>query len=103
MKAVNVPNFKTGITSNLKIKPETTKIMSKKTKAFLYNFIGFALFYTISYFIIITFTHMTGLWVPITSAVVSTIIAPKFQVARFQGEEKIFMKWLFVKGIKEVK
>lgn len=46
---------------------------------------------------------MTGLWVPITSAVAATILSPKFQVARFQGEEKIFMKWLFVKGIKEVK
>lgn len=77
--------------------------MSKKTKSFLYNFIGFAFFYTVCYFLIITFTHMTGILVPITSAVASTILSPKFQVARFQGEEKIFMKWLFIKGIKEVK
>lgn len=77
--------------------------MSKKTKSFLYNFIGFAFFYILAYFLIITFTHLTGYWIPITAAVISTILAPKFQVARFQGEEKIFMKWLFVKGIKEVK
>ncbi|RYJ45158.1 MULTISPECIES: hypothetical protein [Flavobacterium] len=77
--------------------------MSKKTKSFLYNFIGFAFFYIVAYFLIITFTHLTGYWIPITAAVISTILSPKFQVARFQGEEKIFMKWLFVKGIKEVK
>jgi len=77
--------------------------MSKKTKAFLYNFIGFAFFYTAGYFLLVTFTHMTGLWVPITAAVVSTILSPKFQVARFQGEEKLFMRWLFIKGVREVK
>ena len=77
--------------------------MSKKTKAFLYNFIGFAFFYTVAYFLINEFTHMTGFWVPVTAAVVSTILSPKFQVARFQGEEKLFMRWLFIKGVKEVK
>lgn len=77
--------------------------MSKKNKALLYNFLGFAFFYFIVYVLIVNFTHMTGYMIPITSAVVSTILSPKFQAVRFQGEEKIFMKWLFVKGVKEVK
>ncbi|WP_330441662.1 MULTISPECIES: hypothetical protein [Flavobacterium] len=77
--------------------------MSKKNKALLYNFLGFTFFYFIVYILIVTFTHMTGYMVPVTSAVASTILSPKFQAVRFQGGEKIFMKWLFVKGVKEVK
>ncbi len=77
--------------------------MSKKTKALLYNFISFAFFYTAIYFLLSHFTHLTGLWLPITSAVMASILTPKFQTVRYQGEEKLFMKWLFMKGIREVK
>lgn len=77
--------------------------MNKKTKAFLYNFICFALLYTLCYFLIITFTELTGLWIPVTAAVAASILAPKFQAVSYQGENKIFMKWLFFKNVKEVK
>jgi hypothetical protein len=46
---------------------------------------------------------MEGFWIPVTAAVATTILAPKFQYANYRGEEKILMKWLFIKGIKEVK
>lgn len=77
--------------------------MSKKTKAFLYNFLGFAPIYMVLYFLIITFTHLQGVWVPVTAAVITSIIAPKFQAVNYEGHEKIFMKWMFLKGVKEVK
>lgn len=77
--------------------------MNKKTKTFLYNFICFALLYTLMYFIVVTFTQLTGLWIPVTAAIVSSILAPKFQVVNFQNEEKIFMRWMFIKGVKEIK
>jgi hypothetical protein len=30
-------------------------------------------------------------------------LAPKFQAVKTNEGEKIFMKWLFIKGVKEVK
>jgi hypothetical protein len=77
--------------------------MSKKTKAFLYNLLGFAPIFLLTSFLAQTFTGLTGLWIPVTAFMVTLLLSPKFQVARFHGEEKIFMKWLFIKGIKEVK
>lgn len=77
--------------------------MSKQTKAFIYNLLGFILFYTISYILFRNYTGLTGFWVPLASAVVTTILAPKFQYVRQAGGDKIYMKWLFIKGIKEVK
>ena len=77
--------------------------MNKKTKAFLYNFLGFAIFFTIVYFLVVRFTGVTGLWIPMISGVSASILTPKFQVVTYMGEEKLFMKWMFVKGIKEIK
>jgi hypothetical protein len=77
--------------------------MNKKTKAFLYNFLGFALFFTIVYFLVVQFTDLSGLWIPLTSGVAASILTPKFQVIKYMGEEKLFMKWMFIKGVKEIK
>ncbi|KGO94789.1 hypothetical protein [Flavobacterium subsaxonicum] len=77
--------------------------MSKSTKALLYNFLGFAPIYLLLYFLIGKFTNLTGWWIPVTAAVATTILAPKFQAAKYLGEEKIFMKWLFIKGPREIK
>lgn len=77
--------------------------MSKKTKAFLYNFLGFAAHFTLAYFLIVRFTGLDGLWIPITSAVAASLLTPKFQALTIYGEEKLLMKWLFIKGVKELK
>lgn len=76
--------------------------MSKKVKAFLYNFLGFAFFFTIVYFLVVQFTHLDGLWIPITSGVAASILSPKFQAVKYMGEEKLLMKWMFIKGVKEI-
>lgn len=77
--------------------------MNKQNKAFVYNLLGFILFYVISYALFYNFTGLRGFMLPLASAVVTTILAPKFQYARQAGGDKIYMKWLFIKGIKEVK
>lgn len=77
--------------------------MSKKTKSFLYNLIGFALFFIPLQLVLTRFTNLTGLWIPMTAFVIGTILAPKFQAIRTKDGEKLFMKWLFVKGVKEIK
>jgi hypothetical protein len=77
--------------------------MNKKNKAFVYNLLAFVFFYCLSYFMLYTFTQVKGLWLPLISAVVTTILTPKFQYSREAGGDKIYMSWLFFKGIKEVK
>jgi hypothetical protein len=77
--------------------------MSKKTKAFIYQLLSFAILFIAIRFLVATYTNLTGFWIPITAFVVGTLIAPKFQAVRTKDGEKLFMKWLFVKGIKEIK
>ena len=77
--------------------------MSKKTKAFIFNLLGFSFFYIISYFVVMTFGVLEGLWIAATSFVISTLLAPKFQVVKTNEGEKLFMKWIFVKGLREIK
>ncbi|MGV3459432.1 MAG: hypothetical protein ACO1N9_03140 [Flavobacterium sp.] len=77
--------------------------MAKKTKAFIYNFLAFAAHFTLVYFLVVKFTGLDGLWIPVTSAVAASLLTPKFQAITYMGEEKLFMKWLFFKGVKEIK
>jgi hypothetical protein len=79
--------------------------MSKKTKALLYNFISFALFFLPSYYLIKQYggLSISGIFIPLTAFVIATIAAPKFQAIRTRDGEKLFMKWLFVKGVKELR
>jgi hypothetical protein len=77
--------------------------MTKNTKALVYNFIGFAGLYLVTYFAIKYFlTNITGVWIPVCSAVVATLLAPKFQAVKTNTGEKIYMKWFLKKGVKEV-
>ncbi len=77
--------------------------MNKKTKALLYNLLGFAaLFITMRYFVL-DYTNLHGIWKPLTAAIVASLLAPKFQAVKTRDGEKIFMKALFISGIKEVK
>jgi len=77
--------------------------MSKKVKSFIYNFLGFSLFYIPAYLLVMNYSHLQGLWIAGTAFMVSLILAPKFQAVKTHDGEKIFMKWLFVSGVKEVK
>lgn len=76
--------------------------MTKKTKALLYNLFCFAAIFVAVRFLLDLYTHLSGLWLPLTAFVIGTILAPKFQAIQTKEGEKIFMKWLFIKGIKEV-
>lgn len=77
--------------------------MTLKTKSFVYNLIGFAILFILVRFLADTFTNLTGFWLPLTAFVVATLLAPKFQAIQTNDGEKLFMKWLFIKGVKEIK
>ena len=72
-------------------------------RAFLYQLGCFAILFISFRFLIFKYTNLTGLFVPFTAFVVGTILSPKFQAVKTKDGEKLFMKWLFLKGIKEIK
>jgi hypothetical protein len=53
--------------------------MSKKVKSFLYNFLGFVVIYLPTLYLVGEFTHLNGLWIPMTAFMVALLLAPKFQ------------------------
>ncbi|MCZ8089553.1 MAG: hypothetical protein O9282_08345 [Flavobacterium sp.] len=76
--------------------------MSKKTKALLYNLVCFAVIFISFRFLIDLYTNLRGYWIPLTAFVIGTILAPKFQAISSPNGEKIYMRWILLKGIKEV-
>lgn len=77
--------------------------MSKKTKAFVYQLVCFAFLFIPLRFVLDIYTGLTGFWIPITAFVIATIVGPKFQTVNTNEGEKLFVKWLFIKGFKEIK
>jgi hypothetical protein len=73
-----------------------------QVRAFLYQLGCFAILFISLQFLIDKYTQLTGLWIPMTAFVVGTILAPKFQAVKTKNGEKLFMKWMFVKGIKDI-
>ncbi|GIZ10545.1 hypothetical protein [Flavobacterium sp. UMI-01] len=71
-------------------------------RAFLYQLGCFAILFISVRYLITSFTYLTGFWIPITAFVVATLIAPKFKAIRTQQGEKLFMKWIFIKGVREI-
>lgn len=79
------------------------KIMSKSVKSLVLNFICFAVLFLLTKYLLGRYTHLSGIWKSITAFVISTLIAPQFKAIKTHDGEKIFVKWLFLKGVKEIK
>ena len=73
-----------------------------QVRAFLYQLGCFAILFISLQFLIDKYTQLSGLWIPMTAFVVGTILAPKFQAVKTKEGEKLFMKWMFIKGIKDI-
>ncbi len=73
-----------------------------QVRAFLFQLGTFAILFIGGRFIIAQYTGLTGIWIPMTSFIVATLIGPKFQAVKTKDGEKLFMKWIFIKGIKEI-
>ncbi len=71
-------------------------------RAFLYQLVSFAILFISFRYLIFRYTNLTGLFIPFTAFVVGTILSPKFQAVKARDGEKLFMSWLFIKGIKEL-
>lgn len=78
--------------------------MSKlQVKALIYQLLCFAALFILTRFLVDKYTNVEGIWIPVTAFVVGTLLSPKFQAAKTKDGEKMFMSWLFIKGIREVK
>lgn len=76
--------------------------MSKKTKSFIYNLLSFAALFLPLQIAVSYFTDLKGIWIMVVAFVVATIFAPKFQAVQTKDGEKLFMKIIFVKEVKEI-
>jgi hypothetical protein len=77
--------------------------MPLKTQAIIYNFIAFvSLFLVFRYLLLGYIIPASGLWLALISAVVASILAPKFIVVTDKGKEKLLMKTIFSKDIREL-
>lgn len=76
--------------------------MSKQTKSFIYNLLSFAALFLPLQVAVSAFTNLQGLMVLVVAFVIATIFAPKFQAIKTKDGEKLFMKVIFVKGVKEI-
>ena len=71
-------------------------------RAFIYQLGCFAILFISARYIVAQYTNLTGFWIPLTAFIIGTLIAPKFQAVKTKDGEKLFMKWIFMKGIKEM-
>lgn len=78
------------------------KMTKLQVRAFLYNLGCFAILFISFRYLIEQYTNLSGFWIPMTAFLLGTFLAPKFQTAKTKDGEKLFMSWLFVKGIKEI-
>jgi hypothetical protein len=76
--------------------------MKAQHRALLFNFLGFAVLFLVARFGIGYFVAMPRLYLAIGAAVFATLLAPKFAVVREAGDEKLVMKWIFMKSPKEL-
>ena len=74
-----------------------------QVKAFVFQLLSFATLFILGRYLIEHYTNLTGLWIPFTAFVVGTLLAPKFQAVKTNAGEKLYIKWMFIKGIKEIK
>ena len=104
IRAVKEPNsiliFKQKIKTKFKI---SYLFMSKKTKAFIYQLLSFIIFFLGFTYIFKQFFSFEDLYIKLMAFAVGTVFAPKFLAVQTKDGEKLFVKWLFIKGMKEIK
>jgi Na+-driven multidrug efflux pump len=77
--------------------------MNLKVKAFILQLISFATLFIIVRYLLANFTNLEGMWISVTAFVSGTILAPQFQSVKTKDGNKMFMKWIFMKDVKEIK
>ena len=77
--------------------------MNLKVKAFILQLISFATFFIVIQYLLAKYTGLQGIWISVTAFVMGTILAPQFQSVKTKDGDKLLMKWIFMKDVKEIK
>lgn len=73
-----------------------------QVKAFVLQLLCFATLFILTQFLIEKYLGQAGIFVSIVSFIFSTVMSPKFQAIKTNDGEKLFMKWIFIRGVKEI-
>ena len=76
--------------------------MKPKYQVFIYNFLGFAVLFLIFRFGLSLFLTIDTFYLALIAAIAASVLAPKFTVIKTERKEKILMKWIFIRGFKEL-
>ena len=71
-------------------------------RAFLYQLGSFAVLFILVRYALDQYSSLSGFWVPFTAFVVGTLLSPTFQAVKTKDGERLFVSWIFVKGVKEI-
>lgn len=77
--------------------------MSKQTKSILLNFLGFVVIFFPFKYVFDTYSGFSHFQCLGAAFITTLILSPKFQVVKTSEGEKLFMKWMFIKDVKEIK
>jgi len=76
--------------------------MKKKTKIFIAQFICFALFFLIARIVFSYFFGEATIWGSLAGGFLAIVASPQFKIFNTDKGEKVYMRWIFMKGVKEL-
>ncbi len=77
--------------------------MSKlQVKAFVFQLLCFVIFFLSTKYLVLELTSLKGFIPSMIAFVIGTFLAPKFMATKTKDGEKLFMKWIFLKGLREI-
>ncbi|MCM4153127.1 hypothetical protein DHD05_16170 [Arenibacter sp. N53] len=76
--------------------------MKPKHKALVLNFIGFAILFVAGRLLLGMVLSLNTLVLAFIAAVAASLLAPKFSAVKTPLGEKLMMKWIFIKGFREL-
>ncbi|MDP4606104.1 MAG: hypothetical protein NWP52_04645 [Flavobacteriaceae bacterium] len=74
-----------------------------KAKALIFNFLGFTFLFLSFRFLALWLYPTENIFPIVIAAVLANVLAPKFGVVEDKEGKKMMMKWLLIKGIRQIK
>lgn len=63
----------------------------------------FAILFLASRYALEYFTQLSGIWLPLTAFAIGTLLSPQFKAVNSPQGTRLFMTWIFMKGVRELK
>lgn len=76
--------------------------MKPKYQVLIYNFLSFAILFLIFRFGLSLFLTLDSFYLALIAAISASVLAPKFAVLKTETGDKVLLKWIFIKGFKEL-